>query len=69
MGLSQISMHPASLLLVKREILLADVSRIAPRVSRLLSSDDPQRVRSALERLLKDTHSGQRPAGQRGASG
>ncbi|MCL4745461.1 MAG: phosphoenolpyruvate--protein phosphotransferase [Burkholderiaceae bacterium] len=69
MGLSEFSMHPASLLLVKREILLADVSRIAPRVSRLLGSDDPERVGSALKRLLEDTHPGQRASAQRSTPG
>ena len=58
MGLSEFSMHPASLLLVKREILLADVSRLAPRVSRLLNSDDPGRVGTALQKLLEDAPAG-----------
>jgi phosphotransferase system enzyme I (PtsI) len=51
MGLSQFSMHPASLLMVKREILLADVSQLAARVGRLLNSDDPAKVQAALHRL------------------
>ncbi len=51
MGLSQFSMHPASLLMVKREILLADVSQLSARVGRLLHSDDPAKVRAALQRL------------------
>jgi phosphotransferase system enzyme I (PtsI) len=51
MGLREFSMHPASLLPVKREILLADASLLAPRVARLLNSDDPQRVHAALRRL------------------
>ena len=58
MGLSEFSMHPASLLLVKREILLSDVSRLAPRVSRLLNSDDPGRVGTALQKLLEDAPAG-----------
>ncbi len=54
MGLEQFSMHPASLLLIKREILLADAGQIAPKVSRLLNSDDAERVNSALRRLRVD---------------
>ena len=51
MGLTEFSMHPANLLRVKREVLRADVSRLAPRVRRLLAIDDPLRMRGALERL------------------
>jgi len=54
MGLQEFSMHPASLLTVKREILLADASQLAPRVARLLNTDEPQRVHSALQRLRAD---------------
>jgi phosphoenolpyruvate-protein phosphotransferase (PTS system enzyme I) len=51
MGLGEFSMHPASLLRVKREVLLADISQLRSRVSRLLTSDDPGRVATALARL------------------
>ena len=51
MGLTEFSMHPASLLRVKREVLRADVSRLAPRVRRLLTLDDPVRIRTGLDRL------------------
>jgi phosphoenolpyruvate-protein phosphotransferase (PTS system enzyme I) len=51
MGLNQFSMHPASLLTVKQEILRADSTRLGPRVARLLASDDPLRVRAMLARL------------------
>ena len=51
MGLAQFSMHPASLLRVKQEILLADTSQLAPKVSRLLASDEPARVRAMLAKL------------------
>ncbi|MFO1298823.1 MAG: phosphoenolpyruvate--protein phosphotransferase [Burkholderiaceae bacterium] len=54
MGLTEFSMHPASLLRVKQEILRADASRLAPRVSRLLASDDPLRVRALLARLVEE---------------
>jgi phosphotransferase system enzyme I (PtsI) len=51
MGLTEFSMHPASLLRIKREVLRADVSRLAPRVRRLLAMEDPSRLRTGLERL------------------
>ncbi len=54
MGLGEFSMHPASLLMVKREILLADVGRLRARVARLLNSDDPAKVHAALLRLRTD---------------
>jgi phosphotransferase system enzyme I (PtsI) len=53
MGLTEFSMHPASLLRVKREVLRSDVSRLAPRVRRLLAIDDPVRMRTGLERLVE----------------
>ncbi len=54
MGLTQFSMHPASLLRVKQEILRADTSKLVPRVNRLLNSDDPLRVRALLAKLMED---------------
>ena len=51
MGLAQFSMHPASLLRVKQEILLADAGKLAPKVARLLASDEPVRVQSMLAKL------------------
>jgi phosphotransferase system enzyme I (PtsI) len=52
MGLTEFSMHPASLLRIKREVLRADAGRLAARVRRLLASDDPVRLRAGLERLV-----------------
>ena len=51
MGLTEFSMHPASLLRIKREVLRADAGRLATRVRRLLATDDPARLRAGLERL------------------
>ncbi len=53
MGLQQFSMHAASLLPVKREVLLSDVSALAPRVSRLLLTDEPMRVSAGIRRLQR----------------
>ncbi len=54
MGLRSFSMHPASLLRVKREILRCDAARLRPRVSRLLGSDDPVKVQAGLKRLREN---------------
>jgi phosphotransferase system enzyme I (PtsI) len=54
MGLTEFSMHPASLLRVKREVLLADSAQLRARVTRLLNTDDPERVRTGLARLMQD---------------
>jgi phosphoenolpyruvate-protein phosphotransferase (PTS system enzyme I) len=51
MGLTEFSMQSASLLRVKREILTCDVSSLRQRVGRLVASDDPVKVRAALDRL------------------
>lgn len=54
MGLRTFSMHPASLLRVKREILRCDAARLRPRVRRLMNADDPERIRLGLRRLRQD---------------
>lgn len=54
MGLRSFSMHPASLLRVKREILRCDAARLRTRVSRLLGSDDPVKVQAGLRRLREN---------------
>jgi phosphotransferase system enzyme I (PtsI) len=51
MGLRSFSMHPASLLRVKQEILRCDAARLRTRVSRLLTADDPVRVLAGLRKL------------------
>jgi phosphoenolpyruvate-protein phosphotransferase (PTS system enzyme I) len=51
MGLTEFSMHPASLLKVKQEVLLADVAQLKPKAAKLLNTDDPQRIVMALQRI------------------
>ncbi|MBI5920536.1 MAG: phosphoenolpyruvate--protein phosphotransferase [Betaproteobacteria bacterium] len=53
MGLQQFSMHPAQLLEVKQQIMRCDISRLQPKVARLLKHDDAARVREQLA-LLDD---------------
>ncbi len=51
MGLTEFSMHPISLLKVKREVLLSEVTKLVTPVTRLVRSDDPIKVRAALQKL------------------
>jgi phosphotransferase system enzyme I (PtsI) len=51
MGLREFSMHPAQLLSVKQEILNADLSRIAPRMRRIMRSMEPGEILDAVEQL------------------
>jgi phosphotransferase system enzyme I (PtsI) len=52
MGLTDFSMHFSQLLLVKREILKADVGMLKARISRVLKAYEPEAQAKALERLL-----------------
>jgi phosphotransferase system enzyme I (PtsI) len=54
MGLTEFSMHPASLLVIKREILLSDAGKLKQRVARILRSDDPERVAAGIVRLREE---------------
>ena len=51
MGLRQFSMHPAQLLEIKQQVLMADVSLLGPRVTRLLRLDDPEKMHELIARL------------------
>jgi len=51
MGLRQFSMHPAQILQVKQEVLLADAGELAIKVSKLLRLDEPDKVREAVAKL------------------
>ncbi|WP_114636252.1 phosphoenolpyruvate--protein phosphotransferase [Polynucleobacter necessarius] len=52
LGLTDFSMHFSQLLLVKREILKANVGLLRARVSRVLKAYEPEEQAKALERLL-----------------
>jgi phosphoenolpyruvate-protein phosphotransferase (PTS system enzyme I) len=52
MGLTDFSMHFSQLLLVKREILNADVGLLKSRVSKLLEAIEPEDQLNALTDLL-----------------
>jgi phosphotransferase system enzyme I (PtsI) len=51
MGLREFSMHPAQILEVKQEVLRADATDLASRVTRLMKLDDPDRIREAISKL------------------
>jgi phosphoenolpyruvate-protein phosphotransferase (PTS system enzyme I) len=51
MGLREFSMHPAQLLEVKQQVVMADTEQLAGKVTRLLRLDEPERIRELVERL------------------
>lgn len=51
MGLREFSMHPAQLLKVKQQIVMADVGELTGKVARILRCDDPERIRELVARL------------------
>jgi phosphotransferase system enzyme I (PtsI) len=51
LGLRVFSMHPASLLQVKQQILKSSVEDILPAAQRLLKNTDPDRTQALLQRL------------------
>jgi phosphotransferase system enzyme I (PtsI) len=53
MGLTDFSMHASQLLSVKREILRADVSQIAPLVDAIINAYDPEEQDQAMKRLIE----------------
>lgn len=55
MGLTEFSMQASSLLRVKREVLLSNVSELQPKVSRLMALDEPDRIETAMLRLREDS--------------
>jgi len=52
MGLTDFSMHFSQLLLVKREILKANVSELKAHLPEVLKAVEPEAQAIALERLL-----------------
>ena len=53
MGLTDFSMHASQLLTVKREILRADVNRIAPLLKDILQAIEPEKQEQALNKLFE----------------
>jgi len=51
MGLRQFSMHPAQLLEVKQQVMMADASQLAIKVARLVKLDESDRIRELVEKL------------------
>jgi phosphotransferase system enzyme I (PtsI) len=52
MGLTDFSMHASQLLIVKREILRADISRLKPLLENVLKAFEPEEQELAMEKLL-----------------
>ncbi|QEL56761.1 phosphoenolpyruvate--protein phosphotransferase [Chromobacterium paludis] len=51
MGLRKFSMHPANLLAVKQQVLTSHLDEIAPIASRMLRSEDPDKIADLLQLL------------------
>ncbi|MBV8046661.1 MAG: phosphoenolpyruvate--protein phosphotransferase [Paludibacterium sp.] len=55
MGLRKFSMHPANVLAVKQQVLNTHLDRIASITSRMLRTEDPDRIADLLQQLNADT--------------
>ncbi|TDR80762.1 phosphoenolpyruvate--protein phosphotransferase [Paludibacterium purpuratum] len=55
MGLRKFSMHPANVLAVKQQVRNTHLDRIAPLTSRMLRTEDPDRIVDLLQQLNADT--------------
>ncbi|MCF2134992.1 MULTISPECIES: phosphoenolpyruvate--protein phosphotransferase [Burkholderiaceae] len=53
MGLTEFSMHPSQLLLVKQEVLRAQLKSLEKPVEDVLASYEPEEIQAALDRLLQ----------------
>ena len=51
MGLRQFSMHPAQLLEVKQQVMMADTAQLGLRVAKLLKLDEADKIAEQLEKL------------------
>ncbi len=51
MGLTEFSMHPSQLLVVKQEILRANIGMLQKPVEEVLASFEPAEVQAALKRV------------------
>ena len=51
MGLREFSMHPAQLLEVKQQVMMADAAQLAVRVAKLLKSDEADKISEQLDKL------------------
>jgi len=50
-GLRQFSMHPAHLLTVKQQVLKSDLAEVTQLASRMLKTDEPDKVSALLDRM------------------
>lgn len=56
MGLRKFSMHPANVLSVKQQVLNTHLDRISPITSRMLRTEDPDRIADLLQQLNAETY-------------
>ena len=53
MGLTELSMHPSQVLLVKQEVLRAHLKTLEKPVADVLAAFEPEEVQSALDRIAQ----------------
>ena len=51
MGLREFSMHPAQLLEVKQQVMMADAAQLAVRVTKILKLDEPDKIGDQMDKL------------------
>jgi phosphoenolpyruvate-protein phosphotransferase (PTS system enzyme I) len=51
MGLRQFSMHPSLILEIKQQVVMSDAEQLTTKVSRILRTEEPDRLREMVERL------------------
>jgi phosphotransferase system enzyme I (PtsI) len=51
MGLRVFSMHPAQILEIKQNILMADAAQLMPKVNRLLRFEETEKIRESLGKI------------------
>ena len=51
LGLRQFSMHPASLLEVKQQVLKSNMRDLVPLANRMLRADEPEKLHALLQKL------------------
>jgi len=53
MGLTHFSMHPASMLIVKKQVLSSDLKKIKIKANKILRSIEPDNIESLIQDINK----------------